>query len=88
MSKAAVDPEELRRFAFDLKRFNTEVQAQIVSIQRRFGKLGESWQDQEHEKFAENFNKMIGTFGKFVEASDKHIPFLLRKAQKAQEYLD
>lgn len=88
MSKAVVDPEELRRFAFDLKRFNTEVQAQIVSIQRRFSKLGESWQDQEHEKFADNFNKMIGVFTKFVDASDKHIPFLLRKAQKVQEYLE
>ncbi len=88
MSKAVVDPEELRRFAFDLKRFNTEVQAQVVSIQRRFTKLGETWQDQEHEKFAEQFQKMIQTFGKFVEASDRHIPFLLRKAQKIQEYLE
>jgi uncharacterized protein YukE len=88
VSKAVVDPEELRRFAFDLKRFNTEVQSQIVSIQRRFSKLGETWQDQEHEKFADNFSKMLSAFTKFVDASDKHIPFLLRKAQKAQEYLD
>jgi uncharacterized protein YukE len=88
VSKAVVDPEELRRFAFDLKRFNTEVQAQVVSIQRRFSKLGETWRDQEHEKFADDFNKMMGVFTKFVDTSEKHIPFLLRKAQKAQEYLD
>jgi uncharacterized protein YukE len=88
VSKAIVDPEELRRFAFDLKRFNTEVQSQIATIQRRFTKLGETWQDQEHEKFADEFNKMIGTFTKFVDASDRHIPFLLRKAQKAQDYLE
>lgn len=88
MSKAVVDPDELRRFASDLKRFNTEMQSQIASIQRRFVKLGETWQDQEHAKFAETFEKMIGTMNKFVEASDTHIPFLLRKAQKIQEYLD
>lgn len=88
MSKAAVDPEELRRFAFDLKRFNTEMQSQIVSIQRRFVKLGETWQDQEHQKFADDFEKIIGAMAKFVDATDKHIPFLLRKAQKIQEYLD
>ena len=88
MSKAVVDPEELRRFAFDLKRFNTEMQSQIVSIQRRFVKLGETWQDQEHQKFADDFEKIIGAMAKFVDATDKHIPFLLRKAQKIQEYLD
>ena len=88
MSKAVVDPEELRRFAFDLKRFNTEMQSQIVSIQRRFVKLGETWQDQEHQKFAEDFEKIISAMGKFVDATDKHIPFLLRKAQKIQEYLE
>jgi len=88
VAKAVVDPEELRRFAFELKRFNTDVQAQVSSIQRRFVKLGETWQDQEHAKFAEQFEKLIGTLAKFVDASDKHIPFLLRKAQKAQDYLD
>ena len=88
MSRAAVDPEELRRFAFDLKRFNTEMQSQIVSVQRRFVKLGETWQDQEHQKFADDFEKIIGAMAKFVDATDKHIPFLLRKAQKIQEYLD
>ena len=88
MPKAVVDPEELRRFAFDLKRFNTDMQAQIVTIQRRFVKLGETWQDQEREKFADDFEKMLGALAKFVEASDRHIPFLLRKAQKIQEYLD
>jgi uncharacterized protein YukE len=88
MSKAVVDPEELRRFASDLKRFNADMQAQITSIQRRFTKLGETWQDQEQEKFADTFEKMIHVMSRFVEASDKHIPLLLRKAQKIQEYLD
>jgi WXG100 family type VII secretion target len=88
MSRAVVDPEELRRFASDLKRFNTEVQAQITSIQRRFVKLGETWQDQEQAKFAETFEKAMMSMSKFVEASDKHIPLLLRKAQKIQDYLE
>jgi len=88
MSKAVVDPEELRRFAADLKRFNTDMQAQITGISRRFTKLSETWQDQEQEKFADGFEKMMHAMNRFVEASDKHIPVLLRKAQKIQEYLD
>lgn len=87
MSKAIVDPEELRRFAVDLKNFNTAVQEQIGIVQRRFNKLGETWRDQEHEKFAENFERMIVTMNRFVETSNQHIPVLMRKAQKIQEYL-
>ncbi|MCX7806401.1 MAG: WXG100 family type VII secretion target [Planctomycetota bacterium] len=88
MPKAIADPEELRRFAFDLKRFNTDLQSQLSAIQRRFLKLGETWQDEEHAKFAEVFEAMMRSLAKFVEASDRHIPFLLRKAQRIQEYLD
>ena len=55
MPKAIVDPEPLRRFAFELKRFNDEVQAQLSSIQQQFARLGETWQDQEYAKFAEFF---------------------------------
>jgi uncharacterized protein YukE len=88
VAKAIVDPEELKRFAHDLKRFNTEIQAQLSSIQRRFAKLGETWKDQEHEKFAQEFANLVGPLAKFTEASEQHIPFLLRKAQKIQEYLD
>lgn len=87
MSKAIVDPEELRRFAVDLKNFNTAVQEQIGVVQRRFNKLGETWRDQEHEKFAENFERMIATMNRFVDTSNQHIPVLMRKAQKIQEYL-
>jgi len=87
MARAVVDPEELRRFALELKRFNTEVQGQATAIQRRFARLGETWQDQEHAKFAEEFEKMLQSLNRFVDTSDKHIPILLRKAQKIQEYL-
>ena len=88
MPKAIVDPEELRRFAFDLKRFNGDVQARITGIHRRFVKLGETWRDQEHAKFAEEFEQMIRSLSKFVESSDQHVPLLLRKAESIQNYLD
>jgi hypothetical protein len=31
---------------------------------------------------------MMRALTKFVEASDKHVPFLMRKAERIQEYLD
>lgn len=71
----------------ELKRFNTEVQAEIVSVQRRFAKLGESWRDEQHRKFAEVFQKIVGTHSRLVDGAEQHVPVLLRKAQKIQDYL-
>ena len=88
MPKAAADPEELRRFASELKRFNGDLKGEIAGLHQRFVKLGDTWKDQEHVKFAETFEQMVHALAKFAEAADAHVPFLLRKAQRLQEYLD
>ena len=88
MAKAYVNPDELRRFAMELKRFNTDLKSELSGIHHSFVKLGETWQDQEHAKFAEVFDQMVRALSKFADAADKHIPFLLRKAERIQEYLD
>jgi uncharacterized protein YukE len=87
MSKAVVDPGELRRFANDLKRFNETLITQMSVLHGRLVGLGQSWRDQEHNKFAEEFDQTIKVLNRFVESSDKHIPFLIRKAERVEEYL-
>jgi len=88
MSQAIMDPEEVRRFADELKRFNTDLQERVVSLQARFASLSDSWQDQEHVKFAEEFKQTMKVLKKFVEVSNQHAPYLLRKAQRIEEYLN
>ena len=83
-----MDPEEVRRFAKELKRFNDDVQTRASSLQARFAALGSTWQDQEHEKFAEEFLTTMKVLKKFMEVSEKHTPFLLKKAQRIEDYLD
>lgn len=87
MAKAVVDPEELRRFAQDLKYFNTMLRDQVVVLGARFSQLGQTWRDQEHTKFAEEFEQTTRVLARFAEAADRQIPFLLRKADKIEEYL-
>ena len=87
MAQAIMDPEEVRRFAEELKRFNTDVQNRMASLLARFAALGDTWQDQEHAKFSDEFKQTMKTLKKFVEVSDKHAPYLLRKAQRIEEYL-
>jgi uncharacterized protein YukE len=87
MGKAVVDHEDLRRFASELKRFNDDLKERIGSIHHQFSRLGETWRDQEHVKFAETFERMLRSLSRFVDYSENHIPFLLRKAERIQEYL-
>ena len=88
MVQAIIDPEEVRQFAAELKRFNEDVQNRMSALQARFAALGETWQDQEHGKFAEEFKQTMKVLRKFVEVSNQHTPYLLRKARRIEEYLD
>jgi len=87
MQQAIIDPEQVRRFAEELQRFNRDIQHRLSSMQARFAALGDSWQDQEHAKFAEEFKHTVKALKKFMEMSDQHIPYLMRKVQRIEEYL-
>ena len=87
MAQAIMDPEQVRRFAEELKRFNVDLQNRMSSLQARFASLGDTWQDQEHAKFSEEFRSTMKALNKFVEISGQHGPYLLRKARKIEEYL-
>ena len=83
-----MDPEQVRRFAEELKRFNTDLQDRVASLQARFAALGDTWQDDEHAKFAEEFRQIMKALKKFIEVSNQQTPYLLRKAQRIEEYLN
>jgi uncharacterized protein YukE len=88
MPQAIMNPEEVRRFAEELKRFNAELQTRASLLQGRFTALADTWQDQEHQKFAEEFRQTMKVLHKFNDLSNEQIPYLLRKAQRIEEYLN
>ncbi len=87
MAQAIVNPEELRRFAVNLRRFNNDLLGQMTAVHGQLVGLGQSWRDKEHEKFVEEFETTLTVMRKFVEATNQHVPFLLRKAERVEEYL-
>jgi uncharacterized protein YukE len=87
MPQAIMDPDEVRRFAEELKRFNQELENRMALLQARFAALGDTWQDQEHAKFSAEFRDTMKVLKKFIEAANRHAPYLLRKAQRIEEYL-
>lgn len=87
MAQAIADPAELRRFATNLKRFNAELQTNLAGLHGQLVGLGDTWRDQEHDRFRAEFESTIAVIERFVEAANLHIPFLLRKAERIEEYL-
>ncbi len=88
MPQAIMDPEEVRRFAQELKKFNADLQNGLTSLQARYAALGDTWSDQEHTKFTDEFKQTMKALKKFIEVSNQHTPYLLRKAQRIEEYLN
>jgi WXG100 family type VII secretion target len=87
MPQAVVDPEELRRFAQRLKQFNAELQSQTALLGNQLAALSGSWRDQEHQKFVEQFEQHMKVIGRFTETTDQYIPYLVRKAEHIEDYL-
>ena len=87
MSKANVDPAELRRFAMDLKRFTDEIESLLGQMHGRMNALGSAWRDQEHARFAEAFSQTTKVLGNFVAAAGEHSAFLNKKAAAIEQYL-
>jgi len=88
MAKAVVDPAELRRFAQDLKKFALELQTQTGALNARMATLSQTWRDQEQAKFSEEFDSTVRVLQKFTKAAEQHVPYLRRKADAAEAYLN
>ncbi len=87
MPQAIVNPDELRRFAQVLKRFNTELRDSLSALHGQLLGLGDTWRDQEHDKFREDFEQTMLVIDRFLEASENHVPVLIHKAEYIENYL-
>ncbi len=88
MPQAVADPAEIRRFAQTLKAFSNDLEARMGGLHGQLLGLGQTWRDREHQKFAEEFAETLKAIHKFVDSSNRHIPFLLKKADHLEEYLN
>ena len=87
MAQAIVDPGELRMFAQMLKQFNQDLSDRANAVAAQLNSLGSTWRDQENIKFTEHFDEHMRYLSRFIEANNQHIPYLVRKAERIEEYL-
>jgi len=88
MAQAVANPEELERFAHDLKQFNQQLADSMSRLNGQFNNLGDTWRDQEQQKFAREFEQTVRVLQQFIRTSEEQIPFLVRKAQRLRDYLN
>jgi uncharacterized protein YukE len=87
MPQAIVDPEELRQFAQNLKKFSNDMQLRVNMIGGQLVALSKTWRDQEQKKFTEEFEQQVKSVSRLIEVIEEHIPYLVRKAEIIEEYL-
>lgn len=86
--QAIVNPEEVRRFAAALKRYNEEITNSTRRVQGQFRQLGSTWRDQEYKRFEQEFQQATNAIRRFLNTSEQYTQYLKRKAEAAQRYLD
>jgi uncharacterized protein YukE len=87
MAQAIVDPEQLRQFAAMLKRYSQQVRDSSSSLSQALSRLSDTWRDQEHRKFSDEFEEQLKLVHRLLEMTDKHIPYLVKKAEIIDQYL-
>jgi uncharacterized protein YukE len=85
--QAIASPEEIERFARDLKQFNAQLKDSMARLYAQYRQLGDTWRDQEHQKYGQEFEQTMRVLNQFMRSSDEQIPFLLRKASRLRDYL-
>ena len=81
------DPDDLKRFARELKTFNTGLGDAMTQLQGQFVRLGDTWRDQEHQKFGQEFEQTMRVLNHFMQSSEQQVPLLQGKARKLRDYL-
>lgn len=85
--QAIADPEDLERFARDLNAFTANVKDSVGRLNGAFSRLGETWRDQEQQKFAYEYQETVRAFNRFCQTAETYIPLLQAKARDLRRYL-
>lgn len=87
MSKVNADPQEILKFAQNLKNFHSQLDSMVSKLNASFSTLGNAWSDKEFKEYAEHYQQGIQMIHKFKNQSANDIQMLQKKAHALEEYL-
>lgn len=85
MAQIHTDPEKMRQFAGNLKRFADTVNNEMSNMKGKLGRLGETWQDQQYEGFVNIFLKAEKMLKDFVHETQRAAPLIERDAAAIED---
>ena len=86
MGQAIVDPEQLRNFALQLKRFSGQLSDASTKLSQQMQQLAITWRDHEQQTFVQEFEQELKQLTRLIESRERHVPYLVRKAELIDEY--
>ena len=87
MNQAIGDPEQIRQFAAQLSRFSEELKQRGSGLSAQMNQLEQSWRDEQQRKFNHEFQDQLRQLSRLIQATQEHVPYLLRKAEQLDAYL-
>ncbi len=86
MAQVFVDPEKLEEFVSRLVAFNVEVAGALRALRGALQATGETWRDQEYEKFREAFTRTERFLTELMREIENVHPKLREDAYYIREY--
>jgi uncharacterized protein YukE len=87
MARVFADPESIEVFVTQLRACLSNIDENVHALQGQYAGLQDTWQDQECQKFTEQFNDLVRILIQYNEqVESEHIPYLLKKAEILREY--
>jgi len=87
MNQAIGDPDQIRQFAAQLAYFSEELRQRGSSLAAQMNQLEQTWRDEQQRKFSQEFQDQLRQLQRLIQATDDHVPYLLRKAEQLDTYL-
>lgn len=87
MNQAIGDPEQIRQFAGQLSRFSELLKQQGGMLAAQMNQLEQTWRDEQQRKFNHEFQDQLRQLQRLVNATEEHVPYLMRKAEQLDTYL-
>lgn len=87
MTQIHVDPDALDAFADSLVKFRSSVVDEANLISSRLRHLGDSWADQEYDRFSDEMTSTMRMIDEFCTQLDAVLPGLRQDATDIRAYL-
>lgn len=86
MAEVIADPKEIERFRARLANFNRELERMTSQLDGQMRELGNTWRDQQFQKFSNEMTQSIKAFKRYLQSADTTLRDLSKKADHLNQY--